>query len=60
MRVGFVGVNLSTKAFNNFGNLSDLQKNDEVCRMCWFDEDENKVEYALKDFKYSWSDLRVI
>ena len=41
---------MGKKEFRNFGDLTDLNKNlDEICRMCWFDDDENKVSVRCSE-----------
>ena len=41
---------MGKKEFRNFGDLTDLNKNlDEICRMCWFDDEENKVSMRCSE-----------
>lgn len=38
-----LGVDLHRNEFQNFGELPTLSKQDEICRVCWSNDDESQV-----------------
>ncbi|XP_019627588.1 PREDICTED: WD repeat-containing protein 74-like [Branchiostoma belcheri] len=45
----FKGVNLAKKTATNFQNVASLSKEDEICAMCWGNQQESQVCIGLKN-----------
>lgn len=43
---------MNKKTFQNYGDIANAEKEvDEICRMCWFDDEERKVLCELFSYK---------
>ena len=38
-----LGIDLKKKSFQNYGNLSELSKEDDIYQMCWLNDNETEV-----------------